>query len=255
MISVAFESENSKTLDSINQWTTGNMLKITGVSLNDHFSVDFTHSAISCESLAVQRLGKSYNNVVVIPVPNYLFTVAGTITVVFSDKTIIIPVKTAAKPLDYDNNCKCDVDVDRVMICELLSSGGSSGSGISLDNVYPVGAIYISTVATNPGTLFGFGTWEQIKDTFLLAAGESYEAGATGGEATHTLTVEEMPKHSHSIFFPNAGGSVGAAIGYPTTGSKNTWYAEASKVSDTGSSQPHNNMPPYLTVYMWKRTS
>lgn len=133
--------------------------------------------------------------------------------------------------------------------------GGSSGGGIPLEDVYPVGAIYMSAAATNPGTLFGFGTWEQIKDTFLLAAGESYEAGATGGEATHTLTADEMPKHSHSIFYPNVGGSAGAAIGYPTTGSKNTWWAEASKVSETGGGEAHNNMPPYLVVYVWQRTA
>ena len=52
--------------------------------------------------------------------------------------------------------------------------------------IYPVGAIYISTVSTNPADLFGFGTWEQIKDVFLLSAGTTYTAGSTGGEATHT---------------------------------------------------------------------
>lgn len=121
--------------------------------------------------------------------------------------------------------------------------------------VYPVGAIYTSTVATSPQTLFGFGTWERIQDTFLLAAGSAYAAGTTGGEATHTLTVGEMPKHSHSIFYPNAGGSASAAIGYPTTGSKNTWWAEASKVSETGGSAAHNNMPPYIAVYVWQRVA
>ena len=63
---------------------------------------------------------------------------------------------------------------------------------------YPVGAIYISTSSTSPGTLFG-GTWERIKDRFLLAAGDTYSAAATGGSATHTLTVSEMPSHNHSF--------------------------------------------------------
>ena len=251
MISVAFESENSKTLDSINQWTTGNMLKITGVSLNDHFSVDFGHSTISCESLAVQRLGKSYNNIGVIPVPNHLFTVAGTITVTFLDKTIKIPVKAASKPSDYDNNCKCDFDVDRAMISELLSSGGSSG--ISLANVYPVGAIYISTVATNPGTLFGFGTWERIQDTFLLAAGSAYAAGVTGGEATHTLTIDEMPEHNHGLHFSSGVGAYNSPV--QGNGNNQEWGYSTNTVSSTGGGQAHNNMPPYLAVYMWKRTS
>lgn len=66
-----------------------------------------------------------------------------------------------------------------------------------LDASYPVGAIYLSVNSTSPGTLFG-GTWEQIQDKFLLSAGSTYTAGSTGGEATHTLTSNEMPSHNHS---------------------------------------------------------
>lgn len=122
--------------------------------------------------------------------------------------------------------------------------------------VYPVGAIYMSTVATNPKTLFGFGTWEQIKDTFLLAAGNTYAGGATGGEATHTLTESEIPAHRHKIFYPNAGGPYGdAEIGYPSNSDvKKTWNAEMCKTESAGGGSAHNNMPPYLAVYVWKRT-
>lgn len=122
--------------------------------------------------------------------------------------------------------------------------------------VYPVGAIYMSTVATNPKTLFGFGTWEQIKDTFLLAAGSTYSAGSTGGEATHTLTISEMPNHNHAIWYPNAGAANNSApIGYPQVGSKSTYYAVGSYDGDVGGGEAHNNMPPYLVVYVWKRTA
>ena len=55
-----------------------------------------------------------------------------------------------------------------------------------LETMYPVGAIYLSVNSINPNTLFGFGSWVQIKDTFLLAAGDTYSAGSTGGEAEHT---------------------------------------------------------------------
>ena len=87
------------------------------------------------------------------------------------------------------------------------TGSGSTGSGVGnidqiqsvFEVVYPVGAIYLSAVSTDPGVLFGFGTWEQIQDRFLLAAGSIYSAGATGGEAIHTLTVDEMPSHSHTI--------------------------------------------------------
>ena len=65
------------------------------------------------------------------------------------------------------------------------------------NKIYPVGSIYISVNSTSPASLFG-GTWEQLKDRFLLSAGNTYTAGSTGGEANHTLTVDEMPSHSHS---------------------------------------------------------
>ena len=122
--------------------------------------------------------------------------------------------------------------------------------------VYPVGAIYMSTVATNPKTLFGFGTWEQIKDTFLLAAGSTYNAGSTGGEAAVTLTTKQIPPHNHAIFYPNASaGNDYAPIGYPNVGSKSTFWAVGSYTGDVGGGEAHNNMPPYLAVYVWKRTA
>lgn len=134
------------------------------------------------------------------------------------------------------------------------SSGGGADISTILSKVYPVGSIYMSVNSASPATLFG-GTWERIKDQFLLAAGDKYAAGKTGGEATHTLTENEIPAHRHSIWFPNAGGEQSAAIGYPEAGSKNTWYAEASKTAGAGGGAAHNNMPPYLTVYVWKRTA
>ena len=67
-----------------------------------------------------------------------------------------------------------------------------------LNLVYPVGSIYWSSNDTDPGTLFG-GTWQQIKDRFVLAAGDSYTNGAIGGAATVTLTVSNMPSHTHSF--------------------------------------------------------
>lgn len=133
------------------------------------------------------------------------------------------------------------------------TSGG--GAGMSLQSVYPVGAVYISTSDTNPETLFGFGTWERIKDRFLLAAGDAYAAGATGGEATHQLTIAEMPYHQHQMVNGNNGG-------YDYSGwTKSTivlsdatkGYAGNANTSYAGESASHNNMPPYLAVYVWHR--
>jgi hypothetical protein len=73
--------------------------------------------------------------------------------------------------------------------------------------MYPIGSIYWTSLAPdnggNPNTLFG-GTWVQIKDKFVLAAGDVYTAGATGGASTVTLTVNNLPSHTHPI-----GGSTG----------------------------------------------
>lgn len=136
----------------------------------------------------------------------------------------------------------------------------------SLAKLYPVGSIYMSVNDTNPGTFIG-GTWERIKDRFLLAAGDSYAAGSTGGEATHTLSVDEMPEHSHiqSVQATNLGNAKTVIKGTEGKGQYNgpslvhqeDWLinANALETLPNGYSQPHNNMPPYIAVYMWVRTA
>ena len=117
--------------------------------------------------------------------------------------------------------------------------------------IYPVGSIYLSTTNINPSTLFG-GTWQQIEDRFLLAAGQNYNAGDIGGESTHTLTIEEMPSHKHSVNY-RSGASTGAYYGQPPF-SSNSGTPSAQETDSSGGGQAHNNMPPYLVVYVWKRT-
>ena len=138
------------------------------------------------------------------------------------------------------------------MIASARGNGQFTGG-----SVYPVGSIYLSVNSTSPATLFG-GTWERIQDTFLLAAGTSYAAGSTGGEASHTLTVGEMPSHTHS-----QQGFYGTTIdNSPTAAYVRARNKISLDVVDTDSSllsagdgQAHNNMPPYLAVYVWKRTA
>jgi hypothetical protein len=129
-------------------------------------------------------------------------------------------------------------------------AGGGDMLGI-LARTYPIGSVYLSVNGTDPGALFG-GTWERLKDRFLLAAGDTYAAGATGGEAAHTLTVEEMPSHSHEIQYISAetGTAVAGVKGAP---SANWWSADY--IRATGGGAAHNNMPPYIAVYVWKRTA
>lgn len=113
---------------------------------------------------------------------------------------------------------------------DVLQLGDSAW--LTAQGAYPVGAIYLSVTDVNPAALFG-GTWERIGGRFLLGADLTYEAGSTGGEATHTLTVDEMPKHNHEIDNLNASGS---ATPFMTV-------------------QAQDNMPPYLAIYMWKRVN
>lgn len=123
---------------------------------------------------------------------------------------------------------------------------------LTAQGAYPVGAIYLSVTDVNPASLFG-GTWERIGGRFLLGADSTYAAGSTGGEAAHTLTVDEMPRHNHEIDNINTSGSatpfmtVQAQDKKGFGGNVQTMYA--------GGGKAHNNLPPYLAVYMWKRVS
>lgn len=146
----------------------------------------------------------------------------------------------------------------------------TAGTNFVLDNVYPIGSIYMNVNSTNPGTLFG-GTWEQIQGRFLLGMSSSYPAGSQGGEASHTLTTDEMPSHGHNP--ANEAGYFGfitnskKAFSIGDMGSQSgsgRYYPYASAAFDisrntltgtTGGGKSHNNMPPYLSIYIWKRTA
>ena len=120
------------------------------------------------------------------------------------------------------------------------------------DKIYPIGSIYISISQASPASIFG-GTWEQLKDRFLLGCGDTYTAGATGGEATHKLAYTEMPQHTHSYRVGSGSGSDDGLIRGVST--IENFHTDGSVIGYSGISAPHNNMPPYLAVYMWKRTA
>lgn len=140
----------------------------------------------------------------------------------------------------------------RESLINYLTKTEAQNTYATLQQVYPIGAIYLSVNATNPTTLFGFGTWQQIKDTFLLAAGDTYLAGSTGGEERHALTIEEMPSHTHTYQRNQFNSSEsGSGSAYGATNKTMDQFTATS--NPTGGSIAHNNMPPYLTVYMWQR--
>ena len=120
--------------------------------------------------------------------------------------------------------------------------------------VYPVGSVYISREATDPATLFG-GTWERLKDRFILAAGDTYAAGTTGGEAAHKLTLEEIPEHNPAIKETNSNGTINGWCLQSVSNQKSAYSAHDGYVQKYGGGQAHNNMPPYTAFYIWIRTA
>lgn len=140
------------------------------------------------------------------------------------------------------------------------------------DMIYPVGSIYISINNVNPSVMFG-GTWEQIKDVFLLGAGSTYSAGSTGGEANHALTQSEIPSYPignlPEIVPGNHGNLANGGIvatnlvetsptnpGLKSNGNGITSGTQYSyMIYSNGGVKPHNNIPPYLAVYIWKRVN
>lgn len=136
-----------------------------------------------------------------------------------------------------------------------------------LDLIYPIGSVYMSVQNVSPEDFLG-GTWEQIQGQFLLAASSTYPAGSTGGEAEHALTEDELPEIGGYITATSSGSkwsifgtahgvfSVSGPIAAPTNDEVYTGGNTRSQRMDMsfGGNQPHNNMPPYLSVYMWKRT-
>ena len=128
------------------------------------------------------------------------------------------------------------------------------------DKIYPVGSIYMSVNSTSPASLFG-GTWTQLKDRFLVGAGNSYSVNSTGGEATHKLTANEMPSHTHSWSIPVGGYSGWSTKSFKSyvlkwsdttmyntdAGTSTIHYANVSMNGGngyTGGNQAHNNTPP-----------
>ena len=163
-----------------------------------------------------------------------------------------VPVSVLA-PADSNN------PATKQYVDSLVSTLTEQYSSI-VDIVYPIGSIYMSVNAADPSTLFSGTSWEKLEGRFLLGSNSTYTNGSTGGEATHTLTYNEMPQHTHPMYSYNPGGEgtwtpdEGAYLVDSVTDNKNTWWARLA-MGYAGGGAAHNNMPPYLVVNMWKRTS
>lgn len=134
----------------------------------------------------------------------------------------------------------------------------NSQVSMMFESIYPVGSIYMNTSDnTNPGTLFGFGTWEKIEGRFLLGSSSSHQIGATGGEETHILTTNELPSHDHTMtsYYDNAKGAIPDNNGRYSLPYDSGTITRTQHTNSTGGGEAHNNMPPFLVVYIWKRIS
>lgn len=158
---------------------------------------------------------------------------------------------------------------------------GKAETSSPLD-AYPIGAVYISTQPTDPASILG-GRWKALNEgRVLIGANAAYPAGSKGGEASVVLSVDQMPSHSHRGSTSTSGQHLHNIYG--TSNETDRWayvpayidtehkllttsgkslgttaygglHYHSLDVSETGGNKPHNNLPPYLSVYMWERIS
>jgi len=152
--------------------------------------------------------------------------------------------------LTFDDTIPADVQ-------KIYVKGVATVAASPVVEAFKVGAIYISVDSTNPGTTLGYGTWVTFAAGRVLVGVDAGDPDfdtveATGGEKEHTLTVDEMPSHAHKTsnttsYSPSE--SITLRIGAAAAASNNTY------TSEVGGGQAHNNLQPYIAVYMWKRTA
>jgi hypothetical protein len=164
-----------------------------------------------------------------------------------------LPILGAETVSDKPELMYKDEDDNHVQITKL----GKLNPTDILPVIYPVGSIYCNaSVATNPGTLLGFGTWSAFgAGRVMIGDGGGYTAEATGGEATHLLTSAEsgLVAHNHDI---SAGIGENASVSR-VTGTNDTEKGTANTNNNTAADavSAHNNLQPYIVVYMWVRTA
>lgn len=170
-----------------------------------------------------------------------------------NSKTGLVSVKS----VDVTNGNSTD-DNAYIFVDESVSYP-EPATPLTFDNIYPVGSIYISINPDNPGSLFG-GAWESIGGRFLLGADADYTAGSTGGEEKVTLSYEQVPSKANLYYYYEGNGTV-IPSDFCYLKSDAWLYSNGNVKGYTNRFGPernanaHNNMPPYLAVYMWKRVS
>ena len=139
---------------------------------------------------------------------------------------------------------------------QVLTKTANGADWANIGCPFPIG--YGGFFQIDPNSIYAGTTWKQKKDVFILAAGDTYPAGSTGGEARHTLTVDEMPAHSHGVKTNSNEGDTEWQIRdlkCSRTAESLPFQWGGRSISITGGSQPHNNMPPYFAMPFWIRTA
>ena len=154
------------------------------------------------------------------------------------------------------------LDAGTIVNADISASADIAGSKLASDALaaaYPVGSIYMNASdATNPATLLGFGTWVAFGAGRVPVGIDSGDtdfdtAEETGGAKTHTLSIGEMPAHIHTYSESSNGPAAeGVGAGYDPPTAVGRQEADS---DSTGGGQAHNNLQPYIVVYMWKRTA
>lgn len=225
-----------------------------GMYANKQNSVQVAQVALQETTIAITRDKSKPATFRFIATMNYATNM--TITVDGTSVTATMPDGSAlaANAFRIGSNVLCSLNGTALTIYTNPSIDVNAVKTTILQAIFPVGSIYTNVRnSTNPATTLGFGTWERVQGQFIIGASATITAGSTGGEATHTLTENEMPRHTHGpligtdiINFVGSGGNIGTASGVNLQGGPSIGYA--------GGSKPHNNMPPYLAAYMWQRT-
>ena len=182
-----------------------------------------------------------------------------------STETFITMDKDDGVDLFFNNSKRLETTNAGATVTGDLTITGSvtAGGNNIVQNAYPVGSIYMNaSVSTNPGTLLGFGTWVEFGEgRMLIGEDGTYSAGDTGGSTTHTLTQANLPditlKTTEFVKIEETPESAPNGSGTGNKGSSSGSGAAYNKadVETGGSDTPINHLPPYIAVYMWKRTA
>lgn len=164
-------------------------------------------------------------------------------------------VTSSHAPSDAQKNSDITkAEIEAKLTGQIDSHDHAGGGGPA----FPIDSVFLAVVSTNPATLLGYGTWTQIAQGQFLVGQKASDpdfdvAEETGGEKTHTLTLAEIPSHSHIL--RRHGITTGSLTGIttaPDTSSSNPIDA-GPRSGDTGGGEAHNNLPPWFVVYTWKR--